>query len=303
MTEDELARLLDAARRRPLLDALTVRRGKRKGEIGAFLRPAIREQLEALGRERALIYKTLVLTGLRKGELASLTVGQLRLDGPTPYVELDAADEKNREGNAVPIRADLADDLRTWLAGRLAKLQDDARFQSFASIPSYLPPDTPLFDARVSVRTFDRDLRLAGIPKCDDRGRTLDVHALRMTFGTLLSRGGVALRTAQAAMRHSDPKLTANVYTDPRLLDVHRALDALPTPDWAPTGIHSKRPGPALKARVRLHQGCTNLVQIGSIRGHSWQDDGRIPGFHRAGSIRGNRLLFGGFPWISGGRG
>jgi integrase len=168
MTEDELARLLDAARHRPLLDALTVRRGKRKGQIGAFLRPEIREQLESLGRERALIYKTLVLTVLRKGELASLTVGQLRLDGPTPYVELDAADEKNREGNAVPIRADLADDLRSWLADRLAKLRDDARLQSFASIPSCLLPDTTLFDARVSVRTFDRDLRLAGIPKRDD---------------------------------------------------------------------------------------------------------------------------------------
>jgi hypothetical protein len=30
-------------------------------------------------------------------------------------------------------------------------------------------------------------------------------------------------------MRHSDLKLTANVYTDPRLLDVHGALDALPS--------------------------------------------------------------------------
>ena len=29
-------------------------------------------------------------------------------------------------------------------------------------------------------------------------------------------------------MRHSDPKLTANVYTDPALLDVAGALDALP---------------------------------------------------------------------------
>ena len=55
------------------------------------------------------------------------------------------------------------------------------------------------------------------------------MHALRTTFGTLLSRGGVPLRTAQAAMRHSDPKLTANVYTDPKLLDVHGALDALPS--------------------------------------------------------------------------
>ena len=80
------------------------------------------------------------------------------------------------------------------------------------------------------IRIFDRDLRAAGIPKRDERGRTLDVHALRTTFGTLLSRGGVPLRTAQAAMRHSDPSLTANVYTDPKLLDVHGALDALPTP-------------------------------------------------------------------------
>ena len=40
------------------------------------------EQLDRTGRERALIYKTLVLTGLRKNELASITVGQLELDGP-----------------------------------------------------------------------------------------------------------------------------------------------------------------------------------------------------------------------------
>jgi hypothetical protein len=74
----------------------------------------------------------------------------------------------------------------------------------------------------------DRLLAAAGIPKRDDRGRTLDIHALRHTFGTLMSKGGVAPRTAQAAMRHSDIKLTMNVYTDPRLLDVRGALDALP---------------------------------------------------------------------------
>ena len=101
MTEAELVRLLDVARGRPLLEALTVRRGKRKGQAVAKVRPEVRERLDAVGRERALIYKTLVLTGLRKNELATLTVAQLRLDGPTPYVELDAADEKNREGNDI----------------------------------------------------------------------------------------------------------------------------------------------------------------------------------------------------------
>src|ERR1700730_11271104 len=92
-----------------------------------------------------------------------------------------------------------------------------------------MPSNTLVFDVPTGlVRIFDRDLKLAGIPKRDDRGRTLDVHALRTTFGTLLSKGGVPLRTAQAAMRHGDPSLTANVYTDPRLLDVQGALDALP---------------------------------------------------------------------------
>ena len=39
---------------------------------------------------------------------------------------------------------------------------------------------------------------------------------------------GGPLRTAQAAMRHSDPSLTANVYTDPKLLDVAGAVASLP---------------------------------------------------------------------------
>ena len=61
---------------------------------------------ERLGRERALIFKTLVLTGLRKNELASVTFGQLELGGPCPHVTLNAADEKNRQGNSLPLRAD-----------------------------------------------------------------------------------------------------------------------------------------------------------------------------------------------------
>src|SRR5262245_6401234 len=91
------------------------------------------------------------------------------------------------------------------------------------------------------LRILDRDFVMAGIArrvqgpdgkwridKRDERGRTIDVHALRTTFGRLLSKGGVAPRTAQAAMRHSDIRLTMGVYTDPKLLDVRGALDALP---------------------------------------------------------------------------
>jgi integrase len=229
MTEPELVKLLSVARERPLLEALTVRKGPRKGERYADVRPEVRTRLDRLGRERALIYKTLVLTGLRKGELASLTVVQLQLDEAVPFIALAAADEKNREGNDIPLRDDLAADLRDWLADKLTWLQEEA-LTSGAPIPARLPPDSPVFDVPHKLcKILNRDLRLAGIPKRDDRGWVLDVHALRHTFGTMLSKGGIAPRTAQAAMRHSKIDLTMNVYTDPALLDVRGALDALPT--------------------------------------------------------------------------
>jgi hypothetical protein len=78
------------------------------------------------------------------------------------------------------------------------------------------------------VKTFDRDLAAADIPKRDERGRIVDLHALRHTFGTHLSKNGVPPRTAQAAMRHSSLDPTMNVYTDPSLLDVAGALESLP---------------------------------------------------------------------------
>jgi hypothetical protein len=95
------------------------------------------------------------------------------------------------------------------------------------------------------VRILDRDLIASGIPKRDGRTRVVDVHALRHTFGTHLSKGGVPLRTAQAAMRHSDPRLTANVCTDPKLLDVAGALDALPALPFnhARNAAHAKATG------------------------------------------------------------
>jgi integrase len=145
MNEAELTRLLEVARQRPLIEALTVRKGKRKGERYAKVRPEVRERLELLGRERALIYKTLVLTGLRKNELASLTVGRLHLGEPVPFAALDAADEKNRGGNEIPLRDDLATDLRDWLAFRLERLQGEAP-ECGEPIPARL-----LLDARFST--------------------------------------------------------------------------------------------------------------------------------------------------------
>jgi len=257
LTEEELARLLKVARLRPLadhgrevvkkddadrpaekksratwkrepltpqnIDAAADRARRRLQE-----KPRYIAELERQGRERAMIYKALVLTGLRKGELASLTVGNLELDSKPAHVILEASDEKNRQGSEIPLRNDLAADLRDWLAERLEATQAEARAAGNA-IPARLPAAISVFKVPSSLlRSLDRDLKAAGIPKKDERGRTVDVHAMRHTFGTLLSKGGVAPRTAQAAMRHSTIDLTMNAYTDPRLLDVAEALGSLP---------------------------------------------------------------------------
>jgi integrase len=181
------------------------------------------------------MYKTMVLTGLRKGELASLTVGQVYLDAEPPFAELLAKDEKAGRGANIPLRADLMDDLRDYLARRLKSDQENASHAGQA-VPMALPASTRLFTVpRDFIKIFDRDLAAAGIAKRDERDRVVDIHALRHTFGTHLSKAGVTPRVAMAAMRHSSLELTMNIYTDPALLDVGAAIDALPAflPDRA----------------------------------------------------------------------
>jgi integrase len=211
LSETELVALFDAARRRPLVEARKFNRGWRKGANGAHLRSATVARLERLGWERSLAYRVLALTGLRLGELASIRVCDLNLDAPRATLLLQARHAKNRQGATIVLRADLATELRQWITtGEGAS-------------------DRPLFRVSHSLlHVFNRDIKFAGIAKRDERGRTVCIHSLRHSFATMLNRHGVAPRVAQAAMRHSTISLTMQTYTDPRLLDVAAAVEALP---------------------------------------------------------------------------
>ncbi len=133
--------------------------------------------------------------------------------------------------------------------------------------------DMPLFTVPAGlVRILDRDLVAAGIPKRDERGRSIDVHALRHSFGTLLSKGGVTPRTAQAAMRHSDIALIMTTYTDPKLLDVQGALDALsslPLADSPTPKREAIRATGTDHARSLLGQGLGKTRTSEAISSHS----------------------------------
>ncbi len=207
MTDDELERLLGAARQRPLDDALMIRKGPKKGEKLARVSDDRKSELLRLGEERALIYKTAILTGLRLNELRTLINSDLSF-GDVPFIRLRSSNEKNRKGSTLPLRSDLAAELKQWSSG---KDRGDRVF----GVPAGL------------LRIMNRDLKAAGIAKRDADGGVVHVHALRHSFGTHLSLAGVAPRTAQAAMRHSNNSLTMNTYTDARLLDTATAIESM----------------------------------------------------------------------------
>ena len=249
LTADELHRLIQAARTRPLAEVSIARGGRRKpggpaidphAREAAKPKPHTRQRMLDLGWERALIYKSLVLTGLRLNELRSLTVGALSIDGARSTAFLKAENEKAGRGAVIRLRADLADDLRLWLARKVELAAEAVRARIGPGADSRVS-DSPLFNVPAAfVKIMNRDLVAAGIAtigadgkvaKRDARNMTLDVHALRTTFNSLLAAGDVSGRVRQVLMRHaSSGTITDDHYSDHASLEprLWAALDVLP---------------------------------------------------------------------------
>jgi len=228
VTTDELTRLLEAARMRPLQEAMLVRRGEHKGELIAKVSPETEDRLLWLGVTRAMAYLVAASTGLRWGELRSITIGALQLDANPPHMVLEARNEKARRGDQIPLRADVATAMRHYVSERRSRLLGPSA-DSVTPFPGTFDNE-PVFEVPEKMhKVFDADCAAAGIPKKDGAGRAIDVHALRHTFGTNLAKAGVPLQVAQHAMRHSNPALTSNVYTHLGLLDVAGAVEKLPS--------------------------------------------------------------------------
>jgi len=210
---DELQRLLDAARERPLAAAEWNsggrQRKKTRRRFPAKLRQETRDHYTRIGRERALLYKTAIYTGLRRGELAELRVKFLDLDrAPYPSLELPGEFTKNGDDARVLLVPALAGELRELVAG---KAPDDRLFR----MPEKMVP------------VLKKDLKRAGIAYKDERGRYADFHSLRKSAGTMLGLAGVPTRIRQLFMRHSDVRLTLQTYDDSDLYELEEAVRAL----------------------------------------------------------------------------
>ncbi len=178
-------------------------------KVRRALTPDQAERLLAVSGPRQLWYMTALFTGLRVSEQLALRWQDMVLDGDRPAVFPQAMTQKARRDDFVPLRPDLA-----------AALQ--------ASKPAFARPADRVFKNAPRMETFKRDCAKAGIPYKDDRGRSVDLHALRVTFVSWLSVADVNPRTAQQLARHSRIELTMKNYTDARLLDTVNAVRRLP---------------------------------------------------------------------------
>ncbi len=176
-------------------------------------------RLLAVAGERKIVYQAAAFTGLRVGELQQLIWGDMKLDDPRPHILVRAATAKNRREAIVPLHPQLLAELKVAKPTNVADTQ---------------PVFSHLSNADRQIR---RDLDAAGIQRIDTMGRKLDFHCLRYTFATKLARSGISMRLAQELMRHSDPRLTANIYTDTSCLPTFEAVSGLEWQSGAPVAI------------------------------------------------------------------
>jgi len=215
LSVDEIARLLDAAERRPLLELQTVRIGPNAGKPVAKVTERVAAKARRKGRERRLVYMLAVWTGLRRGEIKQFTWGDIQLDTVPGQIHLRAQTTKSKRADSLPIHPQLRDALRAWRA-------ENAPVSSDEGTPAYVVSTVP------DMKCLRADLALAGILDKDEAGRYVDFHSLRVSLSTMLAAHKVSPRAAQALMRHTDPRLTAGVYTDEKLLPLAAELGSVP---------------------------------------------------------------------------
>lgn len=165
------------------------------------------------GEERMLLYWLAAETGLRWSEIKSLrgTSFTFPEDMVNPTVRILAKDAKNGEDDELPLLPELAARMRSYLANK--------------------PPEALVFNMpaeRRGARMLKADLESIGIAYVE-QGRYFDFHSLRGMCATRLAKAGVPLTLVQRVMRHSDPKLTANLYNHYDMDTKIEALAKLPT--------------------------------------------------------------------------
>ena len=230
--------LLDIELRNTQVDIRKKRRALTSEEMSrlvAAARASLKDVQCFSGEQRARIYLLSYLTGLRKNEIASLTVESFQLDQDTPTLTVEAKDSKHRKKDVIPLHSTLVTLLRKWL-------------------PEYASsqPLFPNLGTRKAFTMIRKDLEAAGIPFTTKDGDA-DFHAAgRHTYITELLRNGTSIVVARELARHSDVNMTMR-YTHIGLKDQAKGVENLPVdPEWLKTTQESTQ---------NVQQMCSTLQQ------------------------------------------
>jgi integrase len=149
------------------------------------------------GRERYLLYRFVIETGLRRGEIQRLRRADFDFDAMTVTVRAEKA-SKNKQRREQALSPGLCAELKDFMA---SKLPDAKAFGgSFIALTDK------------TANMLKADLADADIPYKDDHGDVFHFHALRGECASLLINSGCDPKQAQEIMRHSSIGLTMDTY-------------------------------------------------------------------------------------------
>ena len=225
LTHDEVQRFLAAAEAQDhaSLDHFKARPGQRT-RFAMADRPRV---------PQAPLWRALLFTGSRWGELTMATWGDFNDAERT--IRLRAETTKSRKQRTIPLVGSVVSDLvRLREIHQLVLGHEPKATDSIFLGPMGKPITT---NGTRSRWRFRKILETAGIPERDALGRSVVIHSTRHTFASQLGRAGVGLTHAQQLLGHSDPRLTAMIYTHLDVEDLRHAVECLePTkPKLLPT--------------------------------------------------------------------
>jgi integrase len=167
--------------------------------------------------ERVLLYATAIQTGLRSGELRSLTRGRLFLEREKPFITCKAARTKNHKEARQYINRDLADELTAHIQAKLPKAGVFGMPHE-CDVAKMLREDVAaaraawLRDAGTNVDELAHRESSDFLEAVNHEGEALDFHALRHTCGAWLALDGAHPNEVKSVMRHSSITLTMDTY-------------------------------------------------------------------------------------------
>ena len=167
--------------------------------------------------ERLLLYGTAIQTGLRSGELRSLTRGRLYFDANPPYITCKAGSTKNRKDARQYIQPELAADLKAHITTKAPKapvfsLPHESNMAQMFRDDLAEARNAWLKEVKNDPDEYANREESDFLADVNHENELTDFHSLRHTCGAWLAMTGVHVNVVQKVMRHQSITLTMDTY-------------------------------------------------------------------------------------------